>query len=160
MRNPYRQLSVYRISDGFFAPSPENNFYRGLGRFFPGDLDAYEKSWQARGRLSRGLKMLERPLTALFWLSAVICLAGAGLYWKDHHEDVIIQLTILGLIATGANAFLMSNISGPYGRFHTRIGLLLIFPALILVSRWTENLPQRGIAFMKRWQTLSKQDQG
>jgi hypothetical protein len=147
--NVYRSISVYRLSDGFFAQPSGNSFYRGLQRLFPDDLNDYEKSWQASGKLKRGLKMLEVALTFLFWLSVMVCFAYIGLYWKGHHNDVLIKLSIFGLIAIVVNAFFMSNISGPYGRFYTRIGFLLIFPALALISKLTDNLRKKIIIYIK-----------
>jgi hypothetical protein len=41
----------------------------------------------------------------------------------------------------------MSNLSGVYGRYHTRIGFLVIFPGLALAFRWASDLIERfGLA--------------
>jgi hypothetical protein len=74
------------------------------------------------------LKRVDAPLTALFWLLALICLASAMACWPTRHDDTLIQLAMFALIAVVVNAFFMSNISGVFSRYHTRLGFFADIP--------------------------------
>jgi hypothetical protein len=142
-RNTFNFLSIYRLSSGFPAVRDWKWDLPELKRHFPDDLDDFENSWQGRGRLKRGLKILEMPLSVLFWLCLIICIASIGYYWNTCKEDVIIKLSIFSIIAVIMNALCMSTLAGISGRYHTRVGFLLIFPALTLISRLINTLKKR-----------------
>jgi hypothetical protein len=82
------------------------------------------------------LKRMDMPLTVLLWLSTLICLASAMACWQARYEDTLIQLAMFALMAVVVNAFFMSNISGVFSRYHTRVDFLLIFPGVALSCRW------------------------
>jgi len=151
VRNTYSLLSSYELSYGImpYSADGDSEAIRGLKRHFPDELHVYLKSWQARGKV-RKLEKLEMPLSVFFGLSIMICLAYIGLYWKTRHEDVILKLSIFAVIAVLMNAFFVTAINGPYGRFQPRIGFLLIFPALALISRLTDSLKNRIIFYLKK----------
>jgi hypothetical protein len=148
VRNTYSLVSSYKFPQGFNQPA--DWFHRKLVRLFPDDLDEYEKSWQTIGKAKRGLEKLEMTLASLFRLSIMICLAYIGIFWKDRHDDVIIKLSIFAVVAVLLNAFIMSAIGGVIGRHQTKIGFLLIFPALALISRSTDSLRKRIIFYLKK----------
>jgi len=150
VQNTYALISSYDLSDGVSPWAEDSSAIRGLKRSFPDELDDYSKSWQASGRVKMGLTKLEMPLSVLFGLSIIICLAYIVYYWKTRHEDVIVQFSIFAVIAVSLNAFFMSGISGPFGRFHTRIGFLMIFPALIIISRLTDRIKKKRIIFYRK----------
>ena len=140
IRNTFRLVSVYRISNGFLPFWAESWPVQGLKKYFPDDVDNYEKTWQAKSRLKRVLNISEKPLTMIFWLSAIACLVYIGLKWKARREDEIFKASVFGVIAVLVNAFFTSNISGVYGRFHARIGFILIFPGLIILTKLADSL--------------------
>ena len=53
------------------------------------------------------------------------------------------KLALFSLLAVCVSAFFMSNLSGVYGRYHTRIGFLVIFPGMALAFRWAGDLIER-----------------
>ena len=112
-------------------------------------MDNYLKSWQASGRVKKAFVRLETPLSLLFGLTLIICLVYIVYHWKTRHEDVIVKLSIFAVIAVSLNAFFMSVISGPFSRFHTRIGFLMIFPAFIIVSRLIEHIKNKNLFLTK-----------
>jgi hypothetical protein len=152
VRNTYGLLSCYGLADGMipFSSDGDSAAIRGLKRHLPDELDVYSKSWQARGKLKKGLELLEMPLSLFFGISIMICLAYIGFYWKTGHEDVIFKLSIFAVIAVLVNAFFMSNLSGIFARFQGRIVFLLIFPSLALISRLSNSLRKRIVFYLKK----------
>ena len=69
-----------------------------------------------------------------------ICLVYTGVRWGDIFEDRIARLSFFGIIAVLINAFFMSNLSGVAGRYHSRIGFLIIYPACCIVLELTINV--------------------
>jgi len=103
----------------------------------------YFKTWQASGALKGFLKKMDRPLTALFWGCAFVCTASVVLLRKSRN-DALLQLALFGLAAVCVSAFFMSNLSGVYARYHSRIGFLVIFPGMALAFRWAGDLLERS----------------
>ena len=68
------------------------------------------------------------------------CLLAAIIGWAHRRDDPLIQLALFALIAFIANAFLMANLSGVFGRYQARIAFLPIFAALALISGWARRL--------------------
>ena len=96
-----------------------------------------------RDMLYNVLKRLEKPLSILYWIAMLVCLASVSVGWKSLRDDLQLQLALFALIAVIINAFFMSNLSGVLGRFHTRIVYLPMFAALVIISRWIGNLQSR-----------------
>lgn len=148
-QNTYALISSYDLSHGVSSLPKDSAPVRGLKRWFPDDLDDYLKSWQASGRVKKALIRLETPLSLLFGLTFIICLVYIVYHWKTRHEDVIVKLSCFAVIAVFLNAFIMSVMSGPFSRFHTRIGFLMIFPAFIIVSRLIEHIKNKNLFLTK-----------
>jgi hypothetical protein len=110
---------------------------------FPGEGDRYRESPQGDGRLQALLKSVEIPLTALFWAATVAGCAYAAARRRSRRDDVLARFVIFALIAVLANAFFMSNISGVFGRYHTRLGFLLIYPGVALAARGLSSLARK-----------------
>jgi hypothetical protein len=136
VRNTFQLFSFYELSDGHVPYWQDSYVLDSMQECFPKDTNDYLKSWQGGGRLQGFLKRVDMPLTILFWLSTLICLASAMACWQARYEDTLIQLAMFALIAVVVNAFFMSNISGVFSRYHTRVGFLLIFPGVALSCRW------------------------
>jgi hypothetical protein len=143
VRNTFQLFSFYELSDGHVPYWQDSYVLDSMQECFSKDTDSYLKSWQGGGRLQGFLKQVDMPLTALFWLSTLICLASAMACWQTRNEDTLIQLAIFALIAVVVNAFFMSNISGVFSRYHTRLGSLLIFPGVALCWRWIDLLIEK-----------------
>jgi hypothetical protein len=142
-RNTYALVSFYELSDGLDAFSEGCNAVDDLQACFPDDVGRYFKTWQASGALQGFLKKMERPLTALFWCCTLVCMASVVLLRQRRRDDALLQLARFGLVAVCVSAFFMSNLSGVYGRYHTRIGFLVIFPGMALAFRWAQDLIER-----------------
>jgi hypothetical protein len=142
VRNTFALVSVYEISDGLDPFIAGSNAVDDLQECFPDDVGRYFKTWQASGALKGFLKKMEWPLTALFWGCAFVCMASVVLLRKSRN-DALLQLALFGLAAVCVSAFFMSNLSGVYARYHTRIGFLVIFPGMALSSRWAGDLAER-----------------
>ena len=134
-RNTYALVSVYEISDGLEAFAKGCNTVDDLQECYPDDVGRYLKTWQASGALQGFLKQIDRPLTALFWCCAFVCMASVVLL-RQSRDDALLQLTLFSLAAVCVSGFFMSNLSGVYARYHTRIGFLVIFPGMALSFRW------------------------
>ena len=139
-RNMIQLLSFYELSDGHVPYWQDPYVFDSMNTFRPEDKSEYLQSWQADGRLQSSLKRVELPLTVLFWISAVASLAAAIACRQARYEDPLIQLALFALLAVVVNAFFMSNLSGIFSRYHTRIGFLLIFPGTALIARWLSLL--------------------
>jgi hypothetical protein len=144
-RNAVRLFSFYELSDGHIPFSQDPYVLESMRVCFFKDSDAYLKSWQGGGQFQDLLKRLDVPVTVLFWLSVLICLASVAACRHKRHEDALIQLAAFALIAVALNAVFMSNLSGVFGRYHTRVGFLLIFPGVALACRWTRQLARRAL---------------
>ena len=135
-RNTFAMISFYELSDGL-DPFIKGSFaVDDLQACFPDDVERYFKTWQASGALQGFLKKMERPLTTLFWCCAFVCMASVVLLRQRRRDDALMLLARFSLVVVCVNAFFMSNLSGIYGRYHTRIGFLVIFPGLALAFRW------------------------
>lgn len=143
-RNTYALVSFYELSDGLDAFIRGSNAVDDLQACFPDDVECYFETWQASGVLRAFLKKMERPLTALFWFCAFVCMASVVLFRQRRRDDALLQLALFGLVAVCVNAFFMSNLSGVYGRYHARIGFLVIFPGMALSFRWAKDLIERS----------------
>jgi hypothetical protein len=143
VRNTFQLFSFYELSDGHTPYWQDTYVLDSMRECCPEDTNRYLTSWQGSGRLQGFLKRVDMPLTALFWLSTLICLASAMACWQKRHDDTLIQLAMFSLIAVVVNAFFMSNISGVFSRYHTRLGFLLIFPGVALCWRWIGLLIER-----------------
>jgi len=86
---------------------------------------------------------MDRPLTTLFWCCTFVCMASIVLLRQSRRDDALLQLALFSLVAVCVNAFFMSNLSGVYGRYHARIGFLVIFPGIALAFRWAQDLIER-----------------
>lgn len=143
IRNTFQLFSFYELSDGHIPYWQESYVFDSMHKCFPEETDRYLKSWQGEGRLQGFLKRVDIPLTALFWLSTGICIVTVIASWQKRNEDRLVQLAMFALIAVVFNAFFMSNISGVFGRYHTRVGFLLIFPGVAISFRWIGFLIER-----------------
>ena len=143
VKNTFLQLSFFSLADGF--PSVKDGTYaiKKFKEHFPDDYVAYKKSWQAQGYVYKNLRRLDTPLTILYWVAMLVCLASVTLGWKNLRSDLQLQLALFVLIAVIINAFFMSNLSGVLGRFHARIVFLPMFAALVIVLRWIGKLQSR-----------------
>jgi hypothetical protein len=141
--NTLKLFSYYKLSDGHVPYWQDPYVFDSMQECFPEDSKEYLKSWQGSGRLQGLLKRVDTPLTVLFWMSTLTCLASAMACWRTRHNDTLIQLAMFALIAVVVNAFLMSNLSGVFSRYHTRLGFLLIFPGTALMSRWFNSLIEK-----------------
>ena len=63
---------LYKKINNRFRAYPAHQAVQAMG-----STASYLKSWQGGGRLQGFLKQVDMPLTALFWLSTLICLASA-----------------------------------------------------------------------------------
>jgi hypothetical protein len=142
-RNTFAMISFYELSDGLDPFIKGSNAVDDLQECFPDDVERYFKTWQASGALQGFLKKMEWPLTALFWCCALVCISSVVLLRHHRRGDALLQLALFGLLAVCVSAFFMSNLSGVYGRYHTRIGFLVIFPGLALAFRWAGDLIER-----------------
>jgi hypothetical protein len=143
VKNIYKLLFIYKISDGFYFYQHDDWPVKKLKLLFPEDVDKYEKSWQISGKLTHGLEKLEKPLSYIFRISMIVCLASIGFYRRNFREDVIVKFALFAVIAVIVNAFFMANLSGVYYRYHTRIGFLILFPAFIFIFRMIGRLNSR-----------------
>jgi hypothetical protein len=142
-RNTYALVSFYELSDGLDAFIKGSNAVDDLQACFPDDVGRYFKTSQASGALQGFLKIMERPLTALFWCCTFVCMVSVVLLRQRRRDDALLKLALFSLVAVCVNAFFMSNLSGVYGRYHTRIGFLVIFPGIALAFRWAGDLIER-----------------
>jgi len=149
-RNTFAMISFYELSDGLDAFIKGSNAVDDLQECFPDDVERYFKTWQASGALQGFLKKMDRPLTALFWCCTLVCMASVVLLRQRRCDDALLQLALFSLVVVCINAFFMSNLSGVYGRYHTRIGFLVIFPGLALAFRWAGGLIERSGIFRNR----------
>jgi hypothetical protein len=139
-RNTYALASFYELSDGLEAFAKGCNAVDDLQECFPDDVARYCKTWQASGALQGFLKKMDRPLTALFWCCTFVCMACVVLLRQRRGDAALLKFARFSLVAVCVNAFFMSNLSGVYGRYHTRIGFLVIFCGIALASRWAGDL--------------------
>jgi hypothetical protein len=93
---------------------------------------------------------MDRPLTALFWCSTSVCMVCLVLRRQRRRDDALLQLALFGLLTVCVSAFFMSNLSGVYGRYHTRIGFLVIFPGMALAFRWAGDRIELDISGTER----------
>jgi hypothetical protein len=149
-RNTFAMISFYELSDGLDPFIKGSNAVDDLQECFPDDVERYFKTWQASGAIQGFLKKMERPLTALFWCCALVCMASVVLFRQRRRDDALLQLALFSLVVVCVNAFFMSNLSGVYGRYHTRIGFLVIFPGLALAFRLAGGLIERSGIFRNR----------
>jgi len=77
-------------------------------------------------------------------------MASVVLFRQRRRDDALLQLALFSLVVVCVNAFFMSNLSGVYGRYHTRIGFLVIFPGLALAFRLAGGLIERSGIFRNR----------
>ncbi len=136
VRNTIQLFSFFEISDGHVPNSQDSYVLESMQACFPKDTEQYLKSWQGGGRLQGFLKPLDLPLTVLFWVATLGCLISVITCRHTRHADPLILLAMFALIAVVLNAFFMSNLSGVFSRYHTRVGFLLIFPGVALICRW------------------------
>jgi len=139
-RNTYAAVSSYELSDGLDPFIKGSNAVDDLQACFPDDVGCYFNTWQASGALQGFLKKMDRPLTALFWYCTIVCLTSIVLLRQTLRDDTLLRLALFSLVAVLANAFFMSNLSGVYGRYHARIGFLVIFSGIALTFRWAGGL--------------------
>jgi hypothetical protein len=140
VRNTARLLLFPELSNGLEPFGPDSFVAEDLRIAFPQDVRPYLSSRQASGALEGLLKKLDAPFIALIWLSILSCLGFGISGWRSRGDDPLVQLALFALIAAAANAVFMSNLSGVFGRYQTRIAFLLVFPALALIFRWMRNL--------------------
>jgi hypothetical protein len=145
VRNTFGLLSFYEISDGHTPYAVDPYVFETMQPHFPGQGNRYRESPQGAGRLQALLKAVEMPLTALFWLSAVAGCAYAAARRRSLGDDPLARFAVFALIAVFANAFFMSTISGVFGRYHARLGFLLIFPGIAFAARGLRALAQRAL---------------
>ena len=138
--NTFRLLSCYRLSDAIILVPTDKWEVEGIKQFFPDELDNFNRSWQASGKAHKGCRKAEFFLHWIFAASMAICLVYTGVRWGDIFEDRIARLSFFGIIAVLINAFFMSNLSGVAGRYHSRIGFLIIYPACCIVFQLTINV--------------------
>ncbi len=143
LRNTLELLAFYELSDGHVPFRQDSYVFDSMQAFLPEDSNAYLQSWQGDGRLQSFLKRVDIPLTVLFWLSTVVCMAAAITFRQTRYEDTLIQLALFALVTVAVNAFFMSNLGGVFSRYHTRIGFLLIFPGMALIGRWLNRLVEK-----------------
>ena len=143
VKNTFSQLSYFPISDDFYPLLEEKHAFKKLATQFPAGFLSYQKSFQADGHLAKALRRLETPLSILYWLAMLVCLASVTIGWKSLRDDLQLKLALFALIAVVINAFFMSNLSGVLGRFHARIVFLPMFAALVIISRWIGKLQSR-----------------
>ena len=143
VRNTFSQLSFFPIGNGFSPLRDNSSAFKKLAKQFPADFLSYQKSLQADGHLKRALARLMTPLSILYWIAMLICLASVITEWKNLRDDIQLQLALFAIIAVIINAFFMSNLSGVLGRFHTRIVFLPMFAALTIIWRWAGTLQPR-----------------
>ena len=143
IKNTFSQLSNFPISKPFIPMRDSSHVYKKLAKDFPADFLSYQKSFQADGRLVKALKRLKTPLSIIYWTAMMVCLTSVTLGWKNLRDDLQLQLALFALIAVIVNAFFMSNLSGVYGRFHSRIIFLPMFASLVIISRWIGKLQSR-----------------
>jgi hypothetical protein len=136
VKNTFSQLSFFPIGGGFSPLPNDSHVLKNLAKHFPADFLSYQKSLQADGQLIKALARLETPLSILYWIAMLICLASVMTEWKNLRDDLQLQLALFAVIAVIINAFFMSNLSGVLGRFHTRIVFLPMFAALTIIWRW------------------------
>jgi hypothetical protein len=143
IKNTFSQLSYFPISHDFYPLRDESHAFKKLAKQFPEDFHSYQKSLQADGHLAKALKRLETPLSILYWIAMLVCLASVTMGWKYLRDDLQLQLALFALIAVIINAFFMSNLSGVLSRFHSRIIFLPMFAALVIISRLIALLKSR-----------------
>jgi hypothetical protein len=138
-RNTGRLLLFPEVSNGFEPFGPGSFVAGDLRIAFPDEVPSYLNSRQASGALERLLKKLDAPFIALIWFSIASCLLFVVTGWRRRRSDPLLQLALFALIAVADNALFMANLSGVFGRYQARVAFLLVFPALALVSRWTQR---------------------
>jgi hypothetical protein len=143
VKNTFSQLSFFPIGGDFYPLRDDSHAFKKLANQFPADFLSYQKSLQADGHLGKALARLETPLSILYWIAMLICLASVMAEWKNLRHDIQLQLALFAIIAVIINAFFMSNLSGVLGRFHTRIVFLPMFAALTIIWRWAGALRPR-----------------
>lgn len=143
VRNTFDLVSFYELSDGHTPVAVQPYVFETMQPHFPGQGERYRESRQGDGRLQALLKALETPLTVLFWLSTVAGCAYAAARRRALGDDALARFAVFALVAVLANAFFMSNISGVFGRYHARLGFLLIFPGVALAARGLRALAQQ-----------------
>jgi hypothetical protein len=124
-----------KLSNGFEPFGPGSVAVEDLRATFPADVDAYLRSHQADGSLERLMQQMDRSLGGLVRLAAVACMIAVATSWRTRSADPLIRLAALALAAGLANAFIMSNLSGVYGRYQARLAFLLLFPGFALLGR-------------------------
>jgi hypothetical protein len=140
VRNAWRLMFFPELSNGFEPFGPDSFVAGDLRIAFPADLSPYLASRQASGELERLLLKLDAPFVGLIWVSIAACLLAAVTGWARRCDDPLILLALFAVIAFAANAFLMANLSGVFGRYQARIAFLPVFAALALMSRWAGGL--------------------
>lgn len=145
VRNTLELLSVYELSDGHTPYAAEPYVFETMQPHFPGQGDRYRESLQGDGRLQALLKAVEVPLTALVWVSTLAGFAYAVARRRSLGDDPLARFAVFALVAVLANAFFMSTISGVFGRYHARLGFLLLFPGIALAARGLHALARRAI---------------
>jgi hypothetical protein len=143
VKNTFSLLSFFPIREDFYPLLDDSYAFKILAKQFPEDFLSYQKSWQADGYLVKALARLETPLSIIYWIAMLICLASVMAEWKNRRDDIQLQLALFAIIAVIINAFFMSNLSGVLGRFHTRIVFLPMFAALTIIWRWAGTLRTR-----------------
>jgi hypothetical protein len=145
VRNTFGLLAFYELSDGHTPYAVDPYVFETMQPHFPGQGDRYRESRQGDGRLQALLEAAEMPLTALLWLSTVAGAIYAAARRRALGDDPLPRFAVFALVAVLANAFFMSTISGVFGRYHARLGFLLIFPGVALAARGLRALAQGGL---------------
>jgi hypothetical protein len=134
VRNTVELMSVYALSDGHAPYARDPYVVDSMRRYFPEQVGRYLGSPQGDGRLQALLERVETPATVVFWVSAVACGAYVAFRWRSLRTDLPARYAVFALMSVTVNAVCMSNLSGVFTRYHTRVGFLVIFAGLALAS--------------------------
>jgi hypothetical protein len=136
LKNTALMLFSYKIIHGFDKYPMTVKFIK---RYAPDDMLQYENAWQQRGRIKSMLGKAQKPMTILYVIMLIICIINTIYSFVSKRKDIIFYFGLFCLIAVIMNDFFMSNLSGIYGRYHTRICFLPVLSAIVILNYWMRH---------------------
>jgi hypothetical protein len=129
-KNTASMFFSYEIAHGFGNYPMTVKFIK---RYAPDDIVQYEDAWQQRGRIYSMLRKAEKPMTIIYIIMIMICIIHSIYGIIKKRKDVLFTFALFSFIAVFINDLFMSNLSGIYGRYHTRICFLPVLSAIVIL---------------------------
>ncbi|MFC7474629.1 hypothetical protein ACFQS7_09710 [Dankookia sp. GCM10030260] len=135
--NGVEQFAALRTGESIKPWAKEDGPRPLIARFFPGELDAFDRSRQQHGLLLADVGPFERWHVPIAW-AGIAGLLACLLAWR--RDPVVAGLCALVLLAAVGNAVLTGGLSEVQNRYAARLAWVLVFTPCLVVA-W--RLPLR-----------------